>query len=40
VCDAAALARTTQAELADWQQLWADVQALLEKAGGRGKEAK
>jgi hypothetical protein len=33
VRDAAALAALPEAERADWQGLWADVQALLEKAG-------
>jgi hypothetical protein len=34
--DAAALGGLPQAERADWQRLWADVRALLEKAGGKG----
>jgi hypothetical protein len=38
--DAAALARLPQAERAAWQRLWADVQALLEKAGGKGAKGK
>jgi hypothetical protein len=33
VRDVAALAGLPEAERADWQRLWADVQALLEKAG-------
>jgi hypothetical protein len=40
VRDPAALARLPQAERAEWQRLWADVQALLEKAGGKGTEGK
>src|SRR5262249_28596799 len=40
VRDAAVLAGLPEAERADWQRLWADVQALLEKAGGRGTKEK
>jgi hypothetical protein len=40
VRDAAALAGLPEAERADWQRLWADVQALLEKAGGKGTKGK
>jgi hypothetical protein len=28
------------APMADWQRLWADVQAVLEKAGGKGTQGK
>jgi tetratricopeptide (TPR) repeat protein len=40
VRDAAALAGLPQTERADWQRLWADVQALLEKAGGKGTQGR
>src|SRR5262249_46903844 len=40
VRDAAALAGLPEAERADWQRLWANVQALLEKAGGKGTKGK
>jgi hypothetical protein len=40
VRDAAALAGLPQAERAAWQRLWADVQALLEKADGKGTKGK
>jgi hypothetical protein len=40
VRDAAALARLPEVERAAWQRLWADVQALLEKAGGKGTQGK
>jgi hypothetical protein len=40
VRDAAALAGLPEAERADWQRFWADVQALLEKAGGKGTQGK
>jgi hypothetical protein len=40
VRDAAALAGLPQAERADWQRLWADVQAVLEKTGGKGTKGK
>src|SRR5262249_20258697 len=40
VRDAAALAGLPEVERADWQQLWADVRALLEKAGGKGMKGK
>jgi len=40
VRDAAALAGLPEAERADWQRLWADVQAVLEKAGGKGTKGK
>ena len=40
VRDAAALAGLPEAERADWQRLWADVQAVLEKADGKGTQGK
>jgi serine/threonine-protein kinase len=40
VRDAAALAGLPEAERAAWRRLWADVQALLEKAGGKGTNGK
>jgi hypothetical protein len=40
VRDATALAGLPEAERADWQRLWADVQALLEKVGGKGTQGK
>ena len=40
VRDAAALAGLPQAERADRQRLWADVQAVLEKAEGKGTQGK
>jgi tetratricopeptide (TPR) repeat protein/tRNA A-37 threonylcarbamoyl transferase component Bud32 len=40
VRDAAALAGLPQVERADWQRLWADVQAVLEKAGGKATKGK
>jgi tetratricopeptide (TPR) repeat protein len=36
----AALGKLPEAERAEWQRLWADVQALLEKAGGKGTDGK
>jgi serine/threonine-protein kinase len=35
--DAAALAKLPEAERAEWQKLWADVEATLKKAGEGGK---
>jgi tetratricopeptide (TPR) repeat protein len=40
VRDAAALAGLPEAEHAEWRRLWADVQALLEKASGKGSGGK
>jgi tetratricopeptide (TPR) repeat protein/tRNA A-37 threonylcarbamoyl transferase component Bud32 len=40
VRDPAALGKLPEAEQAEWQRLWADVQALLEKADGEGTSAK
>jgi Tfp pilus assembly protein PilF len=40
VRDAATLAGLPQAERADWQRLWADVRALLDKASGKGTQGK
>jgi hypothetical protein len=40
VRDAAALAGLPKAERAAWQRLWADVQALPDKAGGKGTQGK
>jgi hypothetical protein len=40
VRDAAALAKLPEAERAAWTRLWADVQALLAKAGGKGTQGK
>ena len=34
------LAGLPQAERADWQRLWADVQAVLAKAEGKGTQGK
>jgi hypothetical protein len=36
----AALAQLPEAERATWQRLWAEVQALRDKAGGKGTDAK
>jgi hypothetical protein len=38
VRDAAALAKLPDAERAEWQKLWADVDALLKKSGADGKK--
>ena len=35
-----ALRKLPEAERAQWQRLWDDVQALLEKAGGKGTQGK
>jgi hypothetical protein len=40
VRDAVALAGLPLAERAAWQRLWADMQALLDKAGGKGTKEK
>jgi serine/threonine protein kinase/tetratricopeptide (TPR) repeat protein len=40
VRDASALAGLTETERAEWQRFWADVQALLERADGKGTSAK
>jgi hypothetical protein len=40
VRDAPALASLPEAERGEWQRLWADVQALLDKAGGKGTNGK
>jgi serine/threonine-protein kinase len=38
--DPAALAGLPEAECTDWQRLWADVQAVLAKAGGKGTKGR
>jgi hypothetical protein len=40
VRDQAALARVPPEERAAWERLWADVAALLQKAGGHGATPK
>jgi hypothetical protein len=40
VRDPAALARLPREERAAWDRLWADVAALLERAGGKGPPQK
>jgi tetratricopeptide (TPR) repeat protein len=35
-----ALGRLPEAERAEWRRLWADVQAILDRAGGRGNDGK
>jgi hypothetical protein len=38
VRDAAALAKLPEAERAEWNKLWAEVEALLKKAGEAAKK--